>query len=67
MDDRLAVVEEEVAKAEAIISDCEQQLGSFVSVEETQRLTLLMAEKREALETLEAEWATLSEDLEQTE
>ncbi len=67
MDERLVVVESEVAKTEAIISDCEQQLGSFVSVEETQRLTNLMAEKRAALETLEAEWATLSEDLEQAE
>jgi ATP-binding cassette subfamily F protein 3 len=67
MDERLVVVEAEVAKTEAIISDCEQQLGSFVSVEETQRLTNLMAEKRAALEALEVEWATLSEDLEQTE
>ena len=67
MDERLVVVESEVAKTEAIISDCEQQLGNFVSVEETQRLTNLMAEKRAALEALEVEWATLSEDLEQTE
>ena len=67
MEERLAVVEEEVAKAEAIIADCEQQLGSFESVEETQRLTVLMAEKRAALEQLEAEWAELSEELEQTE
>jgi hypothetical protein len=67
MDERLVVVESEVAKTEAIISDCEQQLGNFVSVEETQRLTNLMAEKRAALEVLEDEWATLSEDLEQPE
>jgi ATP-binding cassette subfamily F protein 3 len=67
MEERLAVVEEEVGKTETIIADCEQQLGSFESVEETQRLTVLMAEKRAVLETLEAEWATLSEELEQTE
>jgi len=67
MEERLAVVEEEVGKTETIIADCEQQLGSFESVEETQRLTVLMAEKRTVLEKLEAEWATLSEELEQTE
>jgi len=67
MDDRLAEVEAKVSSTEAVIAECEESLGSFVSVEETQRLSSLLEEKRRALATLEAEWAELSEELETTE
>jgi ATP-binding cassette subfamily F protein 3 len=67
MDDRLAEVEAKVSSTEAVIAECEESLGNYVSVEETQRLSALLEEKRLALATLEAEWAELSEELETTE
>jgi len=67
MQERLAKVESEVSHTEATIAECEESLGRFVSVEETQRVTAMLEEKRTTLASLEGEWAELSEELEATE
>jgi septal ring factor EnvC (AmiA/AmiB activator) len=67
MTERLAKVEAEVSRAEAIIAESEDALGRYVSTEETQRLSSLLEEKRRSLQALESEWAELSEALEATE
>jgi ATP-binding cassette subfamily F protein 3 len=67
MAERLAKLEAEVSQTEAIIAECEESLSRYVSAEETQRVSTLLEEKRSSLETLEAEWAELSEALEETE
>jgi ATP-binding cassette subfamily F protein 3 len=67
MTDRLAKVEAEVGATEAAIADCEQSLSNYVSAEETARVTSLLEEKRQTLQSLETEWAELSEELEESE
>ena len=67
MAERLANLEIEVSQTEAIIAESEESLSRYVSNEETQRVSTLLEEKRRALETLESEWAELSEALEETE
>ena len=64
MESRLAEVEEEIARTEAGIAACEQGLMNFVSAQETQRLTELLAQRRVALEALMSEWEELSAALE---
>jgi len=64
MQDRCAEVEEQIARVEAEISDTETALQSFVSVEETQRQTKLLEDKRAELESLLSEWSELSEAIE---
>ncbi|HEY3706245.1 MAG TPA: ABC-F family ATP-binding cassette domain-containing protein, partial [Terracidiphilus sp.] len=56
MEDRSAFLEEEVPRVEAALADTEQQLGRFVSVEETQRLTKLAEDLRVQLNALTGEW-----------
>jgi ATP-binding cassette subfamily F protein 3 len=63
MEYRLHEIEEQIAHAEAAIALCETQLQSFVSVEETQRLTQKLAHHKNALQNLMTEWETLSETL----
>lgn len=65
MEERCAFLEEEVPRVEASIAATEQQLGVFVSAEETQRLTDLVADLRTQLDTLTAEWEELMMQLEQ--
>jgi ATP-binding cassette, subfamily F, member 3 len=67
MVERLAKVEAEVSGTEAVIAECEEGLGRYVSAEETQRVTALLEEKRRSLQALEHEWAELSEELDATE
>ncbi|MDR3762999.1 MAG: ABC-F family ATP-binding cassette domain-containing protein [Acidobacteriota bacterium] len=67
MAERLAEVEMAVGENESAIAACEAALGNYVSAEETQRQTSLLAERRAALARLETEWAELSEELEATE
>jgi ATP-binding cassette subfamily F protein 3 len=67
MVERLAQVEVEVSSTEAIIAESEEALSRYVSAEETQRVSALLEEKRSSLESLETEWASLSEALEETE
>ncbi|MGA3047880.1 MAG: ABC-F family ATP-binding cassette domain-containing protein [Terracidiphilus sp.] len=59
MEDRCAFLEEEVPRIEASIAHTEQQLSSYVSASETQRLTDLAAELRQQLAALTAEWEDL--------
>ena len=61
MAERLANLEIEVSQTEAVIAESEESLSRYVSNEETQRVSTLLEEKRRALETLENEWAELSE------
>src|ERR1035437_9637813 len=56
MEDRCAFLEEEIPRIEAAILHTEQQLGFYVSAEETQRLTNLAEELRTQLAALTAEW-----------
>ncbi len=64
MQDRQQELEEEVGRVEAEIAQCERGLQSFVSAEETARLTELLERRRSELETLVAEWEGLSVALE---
>jgi ATP-binding cassette subfamily F protein 3 len=56
MEDRCAFLEEEIPRIEAALAHTEQQLGFYVSAEETQRLTSLAEELRTQLAALTAEW-----------
>ncbi|HKD90382.1 MAG TPA: ABC-F family ATP-binding cassette domain-containing protein [Terriglobales bacterium] len=56
LQERCASLEEQVARAEADVADCEAGLLKFVSSEETIRLTKLLAQRREDLTRLLAEW-----------
>jgi len=60
MEDRLHEIEEEIARAEAAIAQCETELQSFVSAEETQRQTLELAHRKTDLLNLMKEWEELS-------
>jgi ATP-binding cassette, subfamily F, member 3 len=64
MEDRCVFLEEEVPRIEAAIALTEQQLGVYVSAEETQRLTSLAEELRTQLAALTAEWEDLMLQLE---
>ncbi len=67
MKDRLEEVEEQVARVEAKIGECEQELSRFISAEETQRQTEMLAAKRAELEQLMGEWEQLSSTIEGSE
>jgi ATP-binding cassette subfamily F protein 3 len=64
MEDRCAFLEEEVPRIESAIAHTEQQLGIYVSAEETQRLTTLAENLRAQLASLTAEWEELMMQLE---
>ena len=64
LQERLPEVEEEITKVEAEIGDCETQLQSFVSAEETKRVTELLSKRKEELGALMQEWEELSEVIE---
>ncbi len=66
MEDRLHEIEEEIGRAEAAIAQCETDLQSFVSAEETQRQTQDLAHRKNDLRSLMKEWEELSEALEIT-
>jgi ATP-binding cassette subfamily F protein 3 len=59
MRERLQFVEEEIPRVEAGISDAEQALGIFVSVDETQQRTEELARLRAEHESLSREWEEL--------
>ena len=65
MQDRQEELEEDISSVESEIADCEKGLQTFVSAEETARLTELLARKRSELEALVREWEELSVALEQ--
>jgi ATP-binding cassette, subfamily F, member 3 len=65
MQERHQQVERGIAKLEDGIAECEQELQSFVSADETARWTELLAQRRSELETLMGEWEGLSQELEE--
>ena len=60
MKERVGEIEEEITKLEAGISECEQGLQTFVSAEETARLTDLLESRRAELAALLKEWEEVS-------
>jgi ATP-binding cassette subfamily F protein 3 len=65
MQDRQQQVEADIAHLEESIAECERELQSFVSVEETAKWTDLLAKRRQELEKRMGEWDDLSQELEQ--
>ena len=63
---RCAFLEEEIPRIESAIAHTEQQLGVYVSADETQRLTNLAEELRNELAALTTEWEELMMQLEGT-
>jgi ATP-binding cassette, subfamily F, member 3 len=66
MQERHQQVEQGIATLEGGIAECERELQSFVSAEDTQRWTELLAKRREELEALMHEWESLSQELEES-
>jgi ATP-binding cassette subfamily F protein 3 len=64
MQERCQQMEEQIASLEDGISECERELQSYISVDETQRQADLLARRRADLATLMAEWEELSQVLE---
>ncbi len=64
MKERRGEIEEEVTRLETEIADYEAALGKFSSVEETRRLTELLAARRTDLESLMAEWEDVAQLIE---
>ncbi len=64
MEERCSELEGRIARVEGEIGDAETALSTFVSVEETQRLTQLIADRRSELSELMAEWEEVSQFLE---
>jgi ATP-binding cassette subfamily F protein 3 len=65
MQERHEQVEQGIAQLEDGIAECERELQSYVSAEETARWTDLLAERRSQLEDLMGEWESLSQELEE--
>ncbi len=64
MQERHQQIEEHIGRLEDGIAECERELQSFVSVEETARWTDLLAKRRDELKPLMVEWEELSQVLE---
>ena len=67
MQERLQFVEEEIPRGEAAMEVTENALGSYVSAEESQRLSAELARQREENKALAAEWEELMLLLEEQE
>jgi ATP-binding cassette subfamily F protein 3 len=65
LEERLALVETEIPAIEGKIAAAEEQLGSFTSATESQRLTTELEKLRERRTSLLAEWEQLSLALEE--
>jgi ATP-binding cassette, subfamily F, member 3 len=65
LQERLRTVEQEVAALESEISQHDAALADFKSMEETVRLSEMVAERRKQLETRVAEWESVSAELEE--
>jgi ATP-binding cassette subfamily F protein 3 len=65
MEDRCAFLEEEIPRIEASIAHTEQQLGVYVSIEETRRLTTLAEDLRNQLDAVTTEWEELMMQLDE--
>jgi ATP-binding cassette subfamily F protein 3 len=66
LQDRHRQVEQDIARLEDGIAECERELQSFISAGETARWTDLLTKRRRELESSMAEWEELSQALEQT-
>jgi ATP-binding cassette subfamily F protein 3 len=64
MKDRRSEIEVDVARLEAQIAEAEAALGNFVSVEETARLTELVAGRQAGLAALLKEWEQVAQIIE---
>jgi ATP-binding cassette, subfamily F, member 3 len=64
MEDRVRELEAEISRAETAIADCETALQTFISAEETTRLTKELDQHRTALKNHLAEWEELGQALE---
>ena len=58
--ERIHDIEEEITKLEAGIAECEQALQTFVSAQETARVTQLLESRRTELKSLMQEWEEIS-------
>jgi len=65
MEERCAFLEEEIPRIEAAVAHTEEQLGVYVSVAETARLTALAEDLRGQLAANTAEWEELTMQLEE--
>ena len=65
MQDRLAEVEAEIPRVDGWVAEAEQSLAVYVSAEETQRLTEVLAVLRDRQAELNSEWEELSMQLEE--
>ena len=63
MEDRVHEIEENIARVEAAIGQCETELLTFVSAEETQRQSQKLQSHRTELERLMEQWEELSHTL----
>jgi ATP-binding cassette, subfamily F, member 3 len=64
MKERQGEIEEEVARLETEIADCEAALSNFVSAEETRRVTDMLDARRSELESLMGEWEEVAHSIE---
>jgi ATP-binding cassette subfamily F protein 3 len=64
MQDRARELEEEIADLEAAIASCEGSLQTFVSAEETTRLTRELEQNRAGLKSRISEWEQIGQELE---
>jgi ATP-binding cassette subfamily F protein 3 len=64
MTERCSELEAEIEDCEASIGETENALGTFVSADETQRLSDLLKTEKQRLETLLGEWEELSQIIE---
>ena len=64
MENRRQQLEAEISRAEDEIAECEQASLTFVSAQETMRLTALLEQRRRDLEQLMSEWEEVSQALE---
>ena len=64
MEGRVRELEGEISRTETAISQCETGLQTFISAEETARLTLELEQHRATLKNLLAEWEDLAQTLE---
>ncbi len=64
MEDRFKEIEGEIAQSESAITECETALQTFVSAEETLRLTRELDNQKARLQDLMSEWEELGQELE---
>ena len=63
MEERCGQIEQEISRLETEIGETETALATFVSAQESARLTELLAGRRRELQELMSEWEELSRAL----